>query len=63
MNLNEYKEKYDLSCENLARQLGFTNSKMLRLCHDPLNVKLIDAMKIVQQTEGEVSMQDLLPKC
>jgi hypothetical protein len=63
MTLNEFRLKNNLSYENLGRVLNFTTNKAYRLCLNPGKIKLLDASKIIQQTKGEVSMQDLLSKC
>jgi hypothetical protein len=60
MTLNEYRKKHNLSYENLSRKLDFTASKMFRLCYNPSDIKLVDAVKIVSLTENEIQLEDLL---
>jgi hypothetical protein len=60
MTLDAWRISNNWSYETLARKLNFTTSKVYRLCCDPRNLKLNDAKKIVEASNGMVKYTDLI---
>ena len=61
MTLEEYRENKNLSYEALSKVLGFSLNKTYRICKEKACVKLYEAQKIVQATQGDVDFEDLMP--
>ena len=61
MRLEEYRVKKELSYEDLARFLCLNTTKTFRICKEKdICIRLVDAHKIVQVTQGEVDYPDLV---
>lgn len=59
MKLKEWKEKENISYEELGRVAKLSTNKVFRLCEKSRNISLSDALKIVGNIP-EVTFEDLL---
>ena len=63
MDLNDYREKKNLSYSQLGALFGWSKAKAYKHCGDRRPcMKLIDANKVMKVTDGEVDYCDLLPE-
>lgn len=63
MSINDYRASENLTYKNLAERLGMTENKVYRICQSSNCIKLADAHRIVHETKGKVSYEDLLGDC
>lgn len=62
MTLEEYRTIKDLTYKRLSLSLGFSENKTYRICKNEECVKLRDAYRIVNNTQGHIAFADLLPE-
>jgi len=60
MNINAYKTKKGLSYEELGRVLELSTSKTFRICNKKIKINIEDVKKIVNKTNGEVTVADFM---
>ena len=62
MKLGEYLKKHKIRIKVFAAKVGVSRDAIQSICYARLKPSLRLAVKILDECNGEVSMEDLLPK-
>jgi len=62
MKIAEYLDKYKTPIRHFARQIGVAESTLRNILEGKYELKLATAYKIYEVTEGQVTLEEMLPE-